>query len=154
MPTFSLLKLFSSERTPLSLLQSTSHNYSALEAMGKRATIAIIKQSMTMLMPIRQAFKSIVPPFERIINESPQLLSQDSSSSLPTSLLMAMLLDQLISPLRRIMPMTALTVLYNEYTPHEIVSLLMHSIKLSIVESTYIKDFLFLVLIVLLMSSS
>ena len=53
---------------------------------------------------------------------------------------MAMLLDQLISPLRRIMPMTALTVLYDEYTPHEIVSLLMHSIKLSIVESTYIKD--------------
>ena len=94
-----------------------------------------------MLMhPIRQALESIVPPFERIINESPQLLSQESSSSLPTSLLMAMLLDQLMSPLRKIMPMTALTLLYDEYTPHEIVSLLIHSIKLSIVESTYITD--------------
>jgi hypothetical protein len=94
-----------------------------------------------MLMhPIRQALESIVPPFERIINESPQILSQESSSSLPTSLLMAMLLDQLMSPLRRIMPMTALTLLYDEYTPHEIVSLLIHSIKLSIVESTYITD--------------
>jgi len=45
-----------------------------------------------------------------------------------------------MSPLRRIMPTTALTLLYDEYTPHEIVSLLIHSIKLSIVESTYITD--------------
>lgn len=74
------------------------------------------------------------------MNESPQLLSQESSSSLPTFLVMAMLLDQLMSPLRRIMPMTALTLLYDEYSPHEIVALLIHSIKLSIVESTYIKD--------------
>lgn len=95
---------------------------------------------MPLMHPIRQALKSIVPPFERIINESPQLLSQKSSSSLPTTLLMAMLLDQLMSPLRRIMPMTALTLLYDEYSPHEITSLLIHSIKLSIVESTYIKD--------------
>jgi hypothetical protein len=97
-----------------------------------------------MLMhPIRQALESIVPPFERIINESPQLLSQESSSSsssLPPTLLMAMLLDQLMSPLRRIMPVTALTLLYEEYSPHEIVSLLIHSTKLSIIESTYIKD--------------
>lgn len=92
--------------------------------------------------PIRQALESIVPPFERVINESPQLLSQESSSSssLPTTLLMAMLLDQLMSPLRRIMPVTALTLLYEEYSPYEIVSLLLHSTKLSIIESKYIKD--------------
>jgi hypothetical protein len=97
---------------------------------------------MLLMHPIRQALESIVPPFERIINESPQLLSQESSSSssLPTTLLMAMLLDQLMSPLRRIMPVTALTLLYEEYSPYEIVSLLIHSTKLSIIESTYIKD--------------
>jgi hypothetical protein len=97
---------------------------------------------MLLMHPIRQALESIVPPFERIINESPQLLSQESStsSSLPTTLLMAMLLDQLMSPLRRIMPVTALTLLYEEYSPYEIVSLLLHSTKLSIIESTYIKD--------------
>jgi hypothetical protein len=97
---------------------------------------------MLLMNPIRQALESIVPPFERIINESPQLLSQESSStpSLPTTLLMAMLLDQLMSPLRRIMPVTALTLLYEEYSPYEIVSLLLHSTKLSIIESKYIKD--------------
>ena len=38
------------------------------------------------------------------------------------------------------MPVTALTLLYEEYSPYEIVSLLLHSTKLSIIESTYIKD--------------
>jgi lipopolysaccharide assembly outer membrane protein LptD (OstA) len=38
------------------------------------------------------------------------------------------------------MPVTALTLLYEEYSTYEIVSLLLHSTKLSIIELTYIKD--------------
>ena len=114
-------------------MYNTIHRYTA----DSKATMLLL-----LLHPIRQALESIVPPYyKRIIDASSQLIPPESSSPLPPLSMLAMLEQLIMSFLRRIMPMQALTLLYDEYTPREVVSLLIHSIKRGIVESSsYIKD--------------